>query len=67
MSNSSVKIVRFHQAGGPEVLKIEDMPLPEPGKGEVFEICGNAFKGCDGRFKIQDIQSYLCPNTRRRF
>lgn len=35
MSNSSVKIVRFHKIGGPEVLKIEEMPLPEPGKGEV--------------------------------
>lgn len=28
-------IVRFHQLGGPEVLKIEDAPLQEPGKGEV--------------------------------
>lgn len=28
-------IVRFHQLGGPEVLKIEDTPLQEPGKGEV--------------------------------
>ncbi len=29
------KIVRFHQTGGPEVLKIEDLPLAEPGKGEI--------------------------------
>ncbi len=29
------KIVRFHQTGGPEVLKIEDLPSQEPGKGEV--------------------------------
>lgn len=29
------KIVRFHQLGGPEVLKIEDAPTPQPGKGEV--------------------------------
>ncbi len=29
------KIVRFHQTGGAEVLKIEDLPLAEPGKGEV--------------------------------
>ena len=35
MSNTTVKIVRFHETGGPEVLKLEDMPLPEPGKGEV--------------------------------
>ncbi|CAM2935796.1 quinone oxidoreductase [Legionella steigerwaltii] len=35
MSNSSVKIVRFHETGGPEVLKLEEISLPEPGKGEV--------------------------------
>ncbi|MDH3504106.1 MAG: zinc-dependent alcohol dehydrogenase family protein [Nitrospirota bacterium] len=29
------KIVRFHQTGGAEVLKLEDLPLVEPGKGEV--------------------------------
>jgi NADPH:quinone reductase-like Zn-dependent oxidoreductase len=28
------KIVRFHQIGGPEVLKIEEGPSSEPGKGE---------------------------------
>ena len=28
------KIVRFHQIGGPEVLKIEEVPSREPGKGE---------------------------------
>ena len=31
----TAKIVRFHQTGGPEVLRIEDLPIPEPGKGEV--------------------------------
>ncbi len=29
------RIVRFHEVGGPEVLKIEDLPVPRPGKGEV--------------------------------
>jgi NADPH:quinone reductase-like Zn-dependent oxidoreductase len=29
------KIVRFYETGGPEVLKIEDSPLVEPGVGEV--------------------------------
>ncbi len=28
---STVKIVRFHQTGGADVLQLEDMPLPEPG------------------------------------
>ena len=29
------KIVRFHKTGGAEVLKIEELPLVEPGQGEV--------------------------------
>ena len=31
----TAKIVRFHQLGGPEVLKIEEVPAQEPKKGEV--------------------------------
>lgn len=30
------KAVRFHQLGGPEVLKIEDVPSAKPGEGEVL-------------------------------
>ncbi|MCH8182395.1 MAG: zinc-dependent alcohol dehydrogenase family protein [Proteobacteria bacterium] len=29
------KIVRFHETGGPEVLKLEELPLDEPGTGEI--------------------------------
>lgn len=29
------KIVRFYQTGGAEVLKLEDLPPAEPGKGEI--------------------------------
>ena len=29
------KIVRFHRIGGPEVLKLEELPAPQPQKGEV--------------------------------
>jgi len=29
------KTVQFHAAGGPEVLKIEQVDLPEPAQGEV--------------------------------
>jgi len=35
MSKQTAKVVRFHQTGGPEVLQIEELPLPEPGPGEV--------------------------------
>ena len=29
------KIIRFHEIGGTEVLRIEDLPLAEPGEGEI--------------------------------
>ena len=35
MANKTARVVRFHTLGGPEVLKIEEEPIPEPGKGEV--------------------------------
>src|SRR5262245_45448162 len=33
--NQMAKIARFHKLGGPEVLKIEDLPSRQPSKGEV--------------------------------
>ena len=35
MANKTAKVVRFHTLGGPEVLKIQEEPIAEPGKGEV--------------------------------
>jgi NADPH:quinone reductase-like Zn-dependent oxidoreductase len=32
---ATVKIVRFHRTGGPEVLQLDELPLPEPAAGEV--------------------------------
>jgi NADPH:quinone reductase-like Zn-dependent oxidoreductase len=32
---TSVRTVRFHKLGGPEVLQLESLPTPEPGPGEV--------------------------------
>src|SRR5262249_11476655 len=29
------RVVRFHQLGGPEVLRVEEVKVPPPGKGEV--------------------------------
>ncbi len=29
------RIIRFHKTGGADVLKIENLPLEEPGAGEV--------------------------------
>jgi NADPH:quinone reductase-like Zn-dependent oxidoreductase len=33
--SETAKIVRFHELGGPEVLRIEELPMPQPGQGEV--------------------------------
>ena len=30
-----MKIIRFHEFGGPDVLRVEDAALPQPGSGEV--------------------------------
>jgi NADPH:quinone reductase-like Zn-dependent oxidoreductase len=35
MSQQTTRIVRFHRLGGPEVLRIQEEPMPEPGTGEV--------------------------------
>ena len=31
-----MKAIRFHEHGGPEVLRYEEVPNPEPGRGEVL-------------------------------
>jgi NADPH:quinone reductase len=31
-----VKAIRVHECGGPEVLRLEDVPLPTPGPGQVL-------------------------------
>ncbi len=32
----TMRAVRIHELGGPEVLQVEKVPLPEPGEGEVL-------------------------------
>lgn len=41
-----MKVVRFYEEGGPEVLKLEDLPEPEPGDGQVkvrIDVAGVSF------------------------
>lgn len=35
MSNQTTRAVRFHSTGGPEVLQMEEVPLPAPAVGEI--------------------------------
>ncbi|WP_258725226.1 NADP-dependent oxidoreductase [Cellulomonas sp. NS3] len=44
-----MKAVLFHQTGGPEVLRYEDVPQPVPGAGEVrVRVAGSAYSPADG-------------------
>jgi len=36
MTEKTMNVIRVHEAGGPEVLKYEQAPVPEPGDGEVL-------------------------------
>ncbi|MFI7588694.1 NADP-dependent oxidoreductase [Spongisporangium articulatum] len=44
-----MKAVRFHETGGPEVLRYEEADDPVPGAGEVrIRVAGSAFNPADG-------------------
>jgi len=43
-----MKAVRFHEVGGPEVLRYEDVDVPTPGAGEVrVRVAASAFNAAD--------------------
>ncbi|MFS0853851.1 NADP-dependent oxidoreductase [Microbacterium sp. 179-I 3D4 NHS] len=43
-----MKAVRFHEQGGPEVLRYEDVEIPEPGAGEVrLRVAASGFNAAD--------------------
>ncbi len=47
-----MKALRFHEYGGPEVLKIEDVPTPEPGAGEVLvRVSGSGINPVDWKIR----------------
>jgi NADPH:quinone reductase-like Zn-dependent oxidoreductase len=47
-----MKALRFHEYGGPEVLKIEDVPVPEPGPGEVLvRVSGSGINPVDWKVR----------------
>lgn len=52
-----MKAVRFHEYGGPEVLRHEDVERPEPGPGEVLvRVAGTSFNGVDGNIRAGFMQ-----------
>ncbi|QCR44906.1 NADPH:quinone reductase [Curtobacterium sp. SGAir0471] len=43
-----MQAIRFHEVGGPEVLRIEDVERPEPGVGEVLvQVAASAYNAAD--------------------
>jgi NADPH:quinone reductase-like Zn-dependent oxidoreductase len=47
-----MKAVRFHEFGGPEVLRYEDVERPTPGAGQVrIRVAGTSFNGVDGNIR----------------
>ena len=48
----AMKTVRFHQYGGPDVLRYEDADLPVPGAGEVrLRVAATTFNGIDANIR----------------
>lgn len=47
-----MKAVRFHEFGGPEVLRHEDVAQPVPGAGQVrIRVAATSFNGVDGNIR----------------
>lgn len=52
-----MKAVRFHEYGGPEVLRYEDVPEPVAGAGQVrVRVAGTTFNGVDGNIRAGRMQ-----------
>lgn len=43
-----MKVMRFHEVGGPDVLRLDDVELPAPGAGQVrLKVAASAFNAAD--------------------
>lgn len=52
-----MKAVRFHEFGGPEVLRYEDVAQPTPGPGQVrIRVAATSFNGVDGNIRAGYMQ-----------
>ncbi|MEU7478309.1 NADP-dependent oxidoreductase [Lentzea sp. NPDC042327] len=55
-----MKAVRFHEYGGPEVLRHEDVEQPEPGAGEVrVRVAATSFNSVDGNIRAGFMQGAI--------
>jgi NADPH:quinone reductase-like Zn-dependent oxidoreductase len=52
-----MKAVRFHEFGGPEVLRYEDVEPPTPGAGQVrIRVAATSFNGVEGNIRAGYMQ-----------
>ena len=60
-----MKAVRFHEVGGPEVLRYEDAERPTPGAGEVLiKVAGSAFNPADAGIRAGTLPfPVVLPHT----
>ena len=55
-----MKAVRFHQYGGPDELRYEDVEIPEPGTGEVrIRVAGAAFNPADNGIRSGNLRQAI--------
>ncbi|MFF9563774.1 NADP-dependent oxidoreductase [Leifsonia sp. NPDC014704] len=52
----TMKAIRFHETGGPDVLRYEDAELPVPGAGEVrLRVAGSGFNPADNGIRAGSL------------
>ena len=57
-----MKAIRIHEFGGPEVMKYEDVPEPQPGPGEIrIKIIAAGVNPMDWKVRRGDISSLPLP------
>ncbi|MFC9118328.1 NADP-dependent oxidoreductase [Streptomyces sp. NPDC057067] len=66
MPTDTMRAIRLHEHGGPEVLRQEEVPIPVPGPGEVLVRVHAAGVNPPDRY-LRDGMSNLPPETRPKF
>ena len=55
-----MKAIRIHSYGGPEVLRLEDIPRPSPGPGELLiKVHAASVNPVDGAVRQGHMQQFL--------
>src|SRR6478609_6908010 len=62
-----MKAMRFHEYGGPEVLRYDEVEVPEPGAGQVrLRVAGSAFNPADNGMRsggLREAFPFVLPHT----